>query len=128
MAGYIKVRAEKQEVQAINMKVNSEIFEEFQKRCKERNLQMCTVIEVFCRQYANGRYYLNVDDIVKWKDNNAPTSTLNTPVNKEVYAKFKSVVKTRGFFVKSVLSAFIEDYAKSNLVMEFVDRDITETK
>jgi hypothetical protein len=110
------------------MKINSEIFKEFQKRCKERNLQMCTVIEAFCRQYANGRYYLNVDDIAKWKDNNAPTSTLNTPVNKEVYAKFKSVVKTRGFFVKSVLSAFIEDYAKSDLVMEFVDRDITETK
>lgn len=128
MAGYIKVQAEKQEVQQINMKVNSEIFEEFQKRCKERNLQMCTVIEVFCRQYSKGRYYLSVDDITKWKENNAPTSTLNTPVNKEAYAKFKDVVKARGFSIKSVLSAFIEDYAKSDLVMEFVGRDTKETK
>ena len=124
MGGHIKVDAEKMETQALNMKINAEIFEAFQRRCKERNLPMYVVIETFCRQYANGRYYLNVNDIIKWKDNNAPTSTLNTSIDKEVYTEFKGVVKTRGFFVKNVLSAFIEDYANDDLIMEFADRDI----
>lgn len=126
MAGYLKVDVEKLEVQPVNTKINSEIFEEFQKRCKERNLQMSTVIETFARQYSSGRYYLDAKNILKWKDCNAKTSTLNTTINKEVYENFKSAVKTKGFFVKNVLSAFIEDYANNNLVMEFVDRNIAE--
>lgn len=120
LAGYIKVEAEKFEVQPINMKINSEVFEEFQKKCKERNLQMCTVIEVFIRQYSNGRYYLKREDIIKWKDNNAPTSILSTPINKEAYTKFKDVVKSQGLFMKHVLTAFIEDYGKNEMIMEFV--------
>ena len=123
MAGYLKVEVKKMEVQPINTKINSEILEEFQKRCKERNLQMCTVIETFARQYSNGRYCLNADDIVKWRNDDGETSTLNTPINKEVYNDFKNVVKSRGFFVKNVLSAFIEDYAKNDLIMEFVGKD-----
>ena len=126
MAGYLKVDVKKLEVQPINTKINSEILEEFQKKCKERNLQMCTVIETFARQYSNERYYLNTDDILKWKNDNGETSTLNTPVNKEIYVKFKNTVKSKGFFVKNVLSAFIEDYAKSDLVFEFVDAEMTE--
>lgn len=126
MAGYLKVDVKKLEVQPINTKINSEILEEFQKKCKERNLQMCTVIETFARQYSNERYYLNTDDIIKWKNDDGETSTLNTPVNKEVYIKFKNTVKSKGFFVKNVLSAFIEDYAKSDLVFEFVGAEMTE--
>lgn len=120
MAGYIKVEAEKFEVQPINMKINSEVFEEFQKKCKKRNLQMCTVIEIFISQYSNGRYYLKREDIIKWKDNNAPTSILSTPINKEAYTKFKDVVKSQGLFMKHVLTAFIEDYGKNEMIMEFV--------
>lgn len=126
MAGYLKVNVKKLEVQPINTKVNSEILEEFQKKCKERNLQMCTVIETFARQYANGRYYLDTDDILKWKNDNGETSTINTPVNKDVYIKFKNAVKSQGFFVKHVLSAFIEDYAKSEMVFELVSAEMTE--
>ena len=126
MAGYLKVDVKKLEVQPINTKINAEILGEFQKRCKERNLQMCTVIETFARQYSNGNYYLNAEDIIKWKNDDGETATLNTPVNKEVYNNFKSVVKAKGFFVKNVLSAFIEDYAKNDLVMEFVGRNIEE--
>ena len=126
MAGYLKVDVKKLEVQPINTKINSEILEEFQKRCKERNLQMCTVVETFARQYSNGKYYLNTEDILKWKNDDGETSTLNTPVNKEVYNNFKSVVKSNGFFVKNVLSAFIEDYAKNDLVMEFARKEVEE--
>ena len=65
MAGYIKVEVEKLETKPINTKVNSEVFEEFQKKCRERNLQMCTVIETFARQYSNNRYKLDEENILK---------------------------------------------------------------
>lgn len=119
MAGYIKVKVKKLEVQAINTKINAEILEEFQKKCKERNLQMCTVIETFARQYANGRYNLEKESIIKWKDDEGEMATLNTPINKDVHYKFKDKVKSDGYFLKHVLSAFIEDYASKDLIMEF---------
>lgn len=119
MAGFIKLEVEKLPVQPINTKINSEIFEEFQKKCKQQNIPMYIVIETFCRQYANGRCYLDADNILKWKENNGKTSTLNTPINKDVYNKFKNVVKVQGFFVKHVLSALIEDYVKNNMYLEF---------
>lgn len=120
VAGYIKLEVEKLETQQINLKINAEIFEEFQKKCKIRNLQMCTVVETFARQYANEKYNLDKENIIKWKNDNGDTSTLNTPINKEVYLDFKAKVKDSGFFVKHVISAFIEDYAKNDYVLEFV--------
>ena len=81
---------------------------------------MCTVIETFARQYANNRYDLKREDVLKWKNNNDKTSTLNTPINKEVYYEFKNKVKENGYFMKHILTAFIEDYVKNDMVMEFV--------
>lgn len=123
MAGYIKLEVEKLETQQVNLKINAEIFEEFQKKCKIRNLQMCTVVETFARQYANNNYNLDKKDIIKWKDDNTPTSTLNTPINKDVYLRFKDKVKDDGLFVKHVISAFIEDYAKNDYILEFVQTE-----
>lgn len=123
MAGYIKVQVEKLETKPINTKVNSEVFEEFQKKCRERNLQMCTVIETFARQYANKRYDLKEEDILKWRDDTGETSVLSTPINKEVYNQFKDEAKANGYFVKHVLMAFIEDYANKDLIMEFKTND-----
>ena len=85
MAGFIKLSVEKFETQQINSKINAEIFEEFQKRCKQQNIPMNVVFEAFCRQYANGKYHLNEVDIMQWKNYNGKTSTLNTTVNKEVW-------------------------------------------
>ena len=123
MAGFIKQEVKKLPVQPINTKVNSEIFEEFQKKCKERNLQMCTVIETFARQYANNRYDLKEENILKWKDDCGDTSILSTPINKEVYNQFKDVVKANGYFVRHILMAFIEDYANKDFIMEFRAND-----
>ena len=123
MAGYIKVEVKKLETKQINTQVNSEVFEEFQKKCRERNLQMCTVIETFARQYSNNRYKLDEEDILKWKNEVGETSTLSTPINKEVYNQFKDKVKANGYFVKHILMAFIEDYANKDLIMEFRTND-----
>ena len=120
MAGHLKVDVEKFELQPINTKIDSDIFEKFQIKCKERNLQMCTVIEVFARQYVNNRYVLEEINIIKWASSSGKTSTLNTPINKDVYYQFKDKVKADGHYVKHVLSAFIEDYTKNDMIMEFV--------
>lgn len=120
MAGYLKVDVEKFELQPVNTKIDSDIFEKFQRKCKERNLQMCTVIETFARQYVNNRYILEEGNILKWANGSCKTSTLNTPINKDVYYQFKDKVKADGYYIKHVLSAFIEDYTKNNMIMEFV--------
>ena len=122
MAGYLKVDVEKFELQPVNTKIDSDIFEKFQRKCKERNLQMCTVIETFARQYVNNRYVLEESNIVKWSNGNGKMSTLNTPINKDIYYKFKDKVKADGHYIKHVLSAFIEDYTKNDMIMEFVKK------
>lgn len=87
---------------------------------------MNVVITAFCRQYANGNYVLSESNVLKWENDSGDVSTLNTPVSKEVYQKFKDKVKSDGDFVKHILAAFIEDYSKNDLVMEFADRRISE--
>lgn len=119
MAGYIKIPVEKFETKQINTQIDSEIFGEFQKKCKQNNIPMNVVIEAFARQYANERYSFDEESILKWKDKTGETSTLNTPINKVVYHRFKDKVKSNRYFVKHVLSAFIEDYGKNDLHLEY---------
>lgn len=119
MAGFIKVEAKKQPTKALNMQINKDIFYEFKVKCKERGLPLNVVIEVFMRQYANRRYHLDEEQILKWKEDNGETETLNSTFTKEVYDKFKDVVKDDRYFIKYVITAFVEDYVKNDLIMEY---------
>jgi hypothetical protein len=125
MAGFIKIEVEKLETQQVNTEIPFEIFNEFQKRCKIQNIPMNVVFESFCRQYANGKYLLNEYDIMKWKNYDGKTSTLNTPINKQVYDAFKHKVKAEKYFVKHILSAFIEEYGLNELCFEIVRENST---
>ena len=120
MAGFIKVEAQRFPTKALNMQINAEIFYEFKVKCKERGLPLNIVIEVFMRQYGKRKYHLDREDVLKWKDDNGETETLNSTFDKEVYDKFKDTVKNDGYFIKHVISAFVEDYVKNDLIMEFV--------
>jgi len=120
MAGFIKVEAKKLPTKALNMQINKDIFYDFKVKCKERGLPLNVVIEVFMRQYGNGRYNFNEVSILKWKDDEGETETLNSSFNKEVYDKFKDTVKGNKYYIRHVISAFVEDYVKNDLVMEFV--------
>lgn len=124
MGGFIKRDVQRVETTALNQKVNKEVFDNFKDVCKESGYPMNVVLETFMQQYANGRFELNVDDILKFKNDGKPTDTLNTTFNKEIYISFKSACKARGLFVKHVIMAFMEKYATRNLIMEYVD--ITE--
>ena len=119
MTGFIKVEAKKLPTKALNMQINKEIFYEFKVKCKEQGLPLNIAIEVFMRQYANGKYHLDKEDILKWKDDDGETETLNSTFNKEVRDKFKDAVKQNGFYIKHVITAFVEDYVKNDLIMEY---------
>lgn len=119
LGGFIKVSADRVETTALNQKIN--------KVCvKEQGYQLNIILEVFMLQYANGRFNLKTEDVLKFKNDGKEVSTLNTTFNKEIYLKFKSACKLRGLFVKHVLTAFMEKYTSGNYILEY--RDVTETK
>jgi hypothetical protein len=126
MGGYIKRDVQRVETSALNQKINKEVFDAFKDECKRNGYPLNVMLETFMRQYAAGRFKLDAKDILKFKDDGKPVSTLNTTFNKEIYLDFKDVCKTRGFFVKHVITAFMEQYATGNLIAEYID--ITETK
>lgn len=121
MGGYIKRDVERVETTALNTKVNKEVFDAFKDECKRRGCALNTMIEVFMNQYANGRFHIDEEDILKFKNDGAETDTLNTTFSKEIYTEFKTSCKQRGFFVKHVVVAFMEKFATGNLIPEFVD-------
>lgn len=127
MAGFIKgVEAKKVETAALNTKINKEVFDNFKVCCLELRYPMNVMLEIFMQQYANGRFDLSADDILKWKKDDAEVDTLNTTFNKEIYLKFKSTCKGNGYFVKHVITAFMEQFASKEFMLEYAS--ITEVK
>lgn len=126
MAGFIKVEAKRLPTKVLNMQINKEIFYKFKVKCKEQGMPLNVVIEVFMKQYGNRRYHLDKEDILKWKGDNRETETLNSTFNKEVYNRFKDVVKYDGYFIKHVISAFVEDYVKRDLIVELTENHCKE--
>jgi antitoxin component of RelBE/YafQ-DinJ toxin-antitoxin module len=108
------------ETTALNTKVNKEAFEAFKDCCGELGYPMNVMIETFMRQYTNGKFKLNSDDILKFKNDGKEEDTLSTTFNKEICNNFKSTCKANGFFLKHVISAFMEKFANEDFVLEFV--------
>lgn len=121
MAGFIKgVEVKKIETKALNTKINKEVFDNFKIRCLELRYPMNVVLEIFMQQYANKRFDVKEDDILKWKRDDSEVDTLNTTFNKEIYVDFKSACKDNKYFVKHVITAFMEKFAEGNLTLEYV--------
>jgi hypothetical protein len=97
------------------------VFDAFKDRCKEQGYPLNVMLETFMQQYANGNFHLDDEDIMKFKNDGKEEDTLNTTFSKEIYLAFKSSCKLRGYFVKHVIAAFMEQYAKRNLILEYVD-------
>ena len=126
MGGFIKRDVQRVEITALNQKINKEVLDNFKDYCKEQGYQLNIILEVFMQQYSNGKFKLKAEDILKFKDDGKEVSTLNTTFNKEIYLDFKSTCKVNGYFVKHVITAFMEKYASRNFILEYVD--VTETK
>lgn len=121
MGGYIKRDVKRVETTGLNTKVNKEIFDAFRDCCKEQGYQLNIILETFMRQYSNGRFEISSEDILKHKNDGKKTDTLNTTFNKEIYLKFKDTCKANGYFVRHVITAFMEEYTKRHLILEYVD-------
>lgn len=122
MAGFIKgVEAKKIKTTALNTKVNKEVFDNFKICCLELRYPMNVMLEIFMQQYANGRFNLREKDILKWKKNDGEVDTLNTTFNKEIYVNFKTTCKNNGYFVKHVITAFMEQFANRNFILEYAN-------
>lgn len=121
MGGYIKRDVERVETTALNTKVNKEAFDAFKDCCKRQGYPLNVMLETFMNQYANGNFHLEDKDIMKFKNDGKEEDTLNTTFNKEIYLRFKSACKVRGYFVKHVIVAFMEKYSEKDLVLEYVD-------
>ena len=123
MGGYLKVDAQRIETTALNTKIHKELFEDFRIRCKQLGYPMNVMIETFMQQYVNGRFYLDPYDITKWKADDYELETLNTTFNKEIYMNFKNNCKSKGYFVKHVIMAFMETYLSTSFVLEYIEED-----
>ena len=121
MGGYIKRDVKRVETAPLNTKVNKEVFDAFKDCCKEQGYSLNIMLETFMRQYTNGKFKLDEEDILKFKNDGEEVSTLNTTFNKEIYINFKSTCKFNGYFVKHVVTAFMEQYVNRNFVLEYVD-------
>lgn len=115
----VSSNAQRVETTALNTKVNKEVFDKFKDCCKEDGYPLNVMLETFMRQYTNGRFNINTNDILKFKNDKAEVDTLNTTFNKEIYLEFKAVCKSNGFFVKHVITAFMEHYATRSFVLEY---------
>lgn len=117
----VKSDAQRVETKPLNTKINKEVFDKFKDCCKEQGYPLNVILETFMRQYSNGRFEINTNDILKFKKDGAEVDILNTTFSKEIYLKFKTTCKSRGFFVKHVITAFMEIYASKTLILEYVN-------
>lgn len=121
MGGFIKRDVERVEITALNQKINKEVFCNFKDYCKELGYPMNVVLETFMMQYASNRFPIESQDIIKFKSETYEVETLNTTFSKEIYSKFKKACKDNGFFVKYVITAFMEKFSSRTLRMEYVE-------
>ncbi len=119
----VNSNAQRVKTTALNTKINKEVFDKFKDCCKEQGYPLNVLLETFMRQYANGRFKIDTDDILKFKNDGAKVSTLNTTFNEEIYLEFKAACKSKGLFVKHIVTAFMEIYANQDLIMEYTNRE-----
>lgn len=109
------------ETTGLNTKVDKETFQNFKDRCAYLGYPMNVVLETFMQQYANGRYKIEEENILKWKRYDLEVDTLNSTFNKEIYLSFKDACKKDKYYVKHVVTAFMEDFARGNIMLEYVN-------
>lgn len=117
----VSSNAQRVETKALNTKVNKKVFDRFKDCCKEDGYALNVMLETFMRQYTNGRFKIDAEDILKFKNDGAELDTLNTTFNKEIYLDFKTVCKNNGFFVKHVVTAFMEIYVTRSFILEYTN-------
>ena len=118
----VNSNVQRAEITPLNTKVNKRVFESFKDCCGELGYPMNVMLETFMRQYANGKFELDKKDILKYKNDGEEVGTLNTTFNKKIYLDFKSTCKDNGYFVRHVVTAFMEKFASKKFILEYVEQ------
>ncbi len=117
----VNSNAKRAEIALLNTKVNKKVFDDFKDCCKELGYPMNMLLETFMQQYANGRFHIDSKDVLKWRKDKSEVDTLNTTFNKEIYLEFKATCKGNKFFVKHVVTAFMEVVVNRKFILEYVN-------
>lgn len=126
MGGFIKRDVQREETTTLTTTINKEVLDTFKDCCKKAGYPLNMVLEIFMKQYVNGRFKVDREDILKYKDDGVEVSILNTTFNKEICYGFKSACKANGYFVKNIITVFMEKFSNGSITLEYVD--ITEDK
>ena len=121
MGSPVRSNAKRLPTAAMNQQINKKVYNEFKDRIREQGYTLNGVIEPFMLQYANGRFKLNPDDVLKFKDTGAETEVFSTTFNKEIYLRFKDACKLKDLPVIYVVTAFMEVYITGRYVLEYTD-------
>lgn len=130
MAGYIRNRndVKKTEATALNLQINKDVLDGFKEYCTELRYPMNVLLEVFMRQYNNGKLDITYEEVVKWREDDSETITLNTTLNKDIYMKFKSKCEHNGkaqcgkkYAMRHVVTAFMVKILNEEYALELVE-------
>lgn len=121
MGGFIKRDVQREETTTLTTTINKEVFNAFKDCCKKAGYPLNMVLEIFMKQYVDGRFKMDREDILKYKDDGMESSILNTTFNKEICLDFKSTCKANGYFVKHVITVFMEKFSNGSIALEYVD-------
>lgn len=106
----------------LNTKVNKEVLDKFRDSCSYRGYPMNVMLETFMRQYTDGKFNIEEDDILKWEnDTSEKIDALSTTLNKQIYSNFKFVCKVKGYRIKHIITAFMDKFVNGDFILEYVD-------
>ena len=109
------------ETHSLNTKINKEVFDNFRDYCAYRGYPMNVLIEIFMKQYSSKKFNFDNKEIDKWAKDNSETNNLNTTFNKEIYLDFKNYCKYNDYYMKDVITAFMDKVVNCNYIIEFVE-------
>ena len=115
-------------VQLLNQQINKEVLDNFKDYCIELRYPMNILLEIFMQQYNNGKFDMTYEEVIKWREDDSETVTLNTTLNKDIYTKFKSKCEYNGkvqcgkkYAMKYVITAFMVRILNGEYALEFVE-------
>ena len=109
------------ETTPLNTKINKEVLDNFRDYCAYHGYPMNTLFEIFMQQYIDGKFKLMENDILKWSCDYSDVGVFNTTFNKKIYLDFKAYCQDNGYYVKHVVTAFMEKLLSGDIKLEYVE-------
>jgi DNA-directed RNA polymerase subunit RPC12/RpoP len=119
MSGHIRRDIERIEIMVVNQQMNKAVVEKFKDYCKLLGYPTNIVLETFMLQYADDRFSIPAEEIRKWEQEVHEIDVVGTTVSKDIYIKFRQACRDNGFYVKYVITAFMEKFSTRTVRMGY---------